>query len=65
MSRCTDRLDKFNGGEVKAYRDKYVVSLFEAKRKCVDVCISEALSLAHGWEDLKAVLIFQHTYKGW
>jgi len=62
MSRTTDRLNKYNVSMVRAYRDKHVVSLFEAKRKCIDLTISEALETAHGWEDLLAVMKFQHTY---
>lgn len=62
MSRTTDRIAKYNVNMVRAYRDKYVVSLHEARQKCIDLTISEALETAHDWEDLLAIMKFQHTY---
>jgi hypothetical protein len=66
MSARVDKaLGKFNVAAVKKYREEHVVSLMEARRKMIDLAITEALECAHGWEDLLAIMKFQHTYKGY
>jgi hypothetical protein len=65
MSRTEKALAWYTTAIVKRYRDEHLCSLMEAKRHCIDLTISEALKVAHGWEDLKAIMQFQHTYKGY
>lgn len=63
QTKTQKALDWFGVDKVKRYRDEYECSLMEARAQILDLTITEALKHAHGWEDLRAIMQFQHAYK--